>query len=167
MTKEKFNVGVNLDNTNKVELTSQGKKDLEEKLRILINDERPKIQEELSEARAQGDLSENAEYDAAKNKQAETEAEIARIEDILTRVKVVKTSKSINEINIGHIITYEKGSKKEKIIIVPDAEYDPLAEILKVGVGTIFAQAIIGKKVGDEIIIPAEKQFKVKILLIE
>ncbi len=169
MANEKFNVGINLDDTNKVDLTSQGKKDLEKKLRNLIDEQRPKVQEELAEARAQGDLSENAEYDSAKNKQAEIEMEIARIEDILTRAKIVRTSKSVNEVNIGHTVVYKKGSnsKENKIVIVPDAEYDPLTEIPKVGAGTILAQAILGKKVGDTVIIPAEKQYKITITLIK
>lgn len=163
MAKNDFNIGSNLDETNKVEITSQGKKDLENKLYTLINESRPNVQKELAEARAQGDLSENAEYDAAKNKQAEIEAEIARIEDILTRAKVIKASSSKNEVHLGSTVTYKKGSKEETVIIVPEAEFNPLAEIPRVGANAPFAQAIMGAKIGDEIVIPVANEYKIKI----
>lgn len=163
MAKNDFNIGSNLDESNKIELTSQGKKDLEEKLLHLINIERPQVQTELAEARAQGDLSENAEYDAAKNKQAEIEAEIAHIEDTLTRAKVIRTSSSNKEVHLGSTITYTKGSNEEVVMIVPEAEYDPLAEIIKVGANTPFAQSVMGAQVGDEVVIRGSKEYKIKI----
>lgn len=163
MSKNNFNIGSNLDETNKVEITSQGKKDLEEKLSELINEARPKVQKELAEARAQGDLSENAEYDAAKNKQAEIEAEISRIEDILTRSKIVKASSNKSEVHLGSTITYKKGSNEQTVIIVPEAEYDPLADIPKVGANAPFAQAVMGAKVGDEVNIPGQRDYKITI----
>ncbi len=166
MTKEKFDIGTNLDDSNKIELTSQGKKDKETRLRELIDIERPKVQVELAEARAQGDLSENAEYDAAKNRQAEIEAEIAEIEDILTRVKVIRTTFDSTNVHLGSTIIYKKGSKELEIMVVPEAEFDPLSEVVKVGANTVFAQSVMGAKVGDEIVIPAEKQYKIKILKI-
>ena len=164
MAKNNFNIGSNLDETNKVEITSKGKKDLEEKLSILINEERPKVQQELANARAQGDLSENAEYDAAKDKQAEIESEIARIEDILTRAKVIKASSNKTEVHLGSIVTYKKGSKEETVMIVPDAEFDPLAEIPKVGANAPFAQAVMGAKIGNEVVVSAAKDYKITIL---
>ncbi len=163
MANEKFNIGTNLDDSNKIELTSQGKKDLEHKLRELIDIERPKVQTELAEARAQGDLSENAEYDAAKDKQAEIEAEIARIEDVLARAKVIRTSHNSDEVRIGSEVTYKKGSESKTIIIVPEHEFDPFAPVAKVGANSLFAKAIMGAKVGEEILITTEKQYKVVI----
>lgn len=155
MSEEKFNIGVNLDDSNKIELTKEGKKGLEEKLRNLIDVERPNVQRELAESRAQGDLSENAEYDAAKNKQAEIEAEIARIEDMLVRAKIVKTVKNAKVVSLGSIITYrKKGTKSEKIIkIVPDAEYNPFSEIPKIGVDSIFVKSILGRKINEDVLI--------------
>ena len=167
MNSGKFNIGKNLDNTNRVELTSQGKKDLENKLRRLIDEERPKVQEELSEARAQGDLSENAEYDAAKNKQSEIEAEIARIEDVLTRVKIIRTAKTTDLVSLGSTITYKKGTKEKTVMIVPDAEYDPLGEVVKTGVNTPFAKSILGAKVGDKVSIHTDRPYKIEIVKIK
>lgn len=167
MAKEKFNIGVNLDNTNKVELTKQGKKDLEDRLRKLIDIDRPEVQHELAEARAQGDLSENAEYDAAKDKQAEIEAEILRIEDLLARSIVIKESKDDSTVHIGATITYMDGKEEKSISIVPAAdEFDPL-EDNKIASNTPFALAILGAKVGDKVRINIEKPYQVEIKKIE
>ncbi len=163
MSNEKFNIGTNLDDSNRIELTAQGKKDLEARLRILIDEERPNVQKELAEARAQGDLSENAEYDAAKDKQAEIEAEIAKIEDMLTRAKVIKASKNSNEVRTGSVVTYKKGSEEKTITVVPEHEFDPFSETPKIGTNSTFAKAIMGAKVGDEILITTDKQYKVVI----
>ncbi len=163
MANENFNIGTNLDTTNKVELTKKGKSDLEEKLRHLIDVDRPEVQKELAEARAQGDLSENAEYDAAKDKQAEIESEISRIEDLLARSVVIKESKDDTTVHIGAEITYSVKGKEDKIIIVPAAdEFDPLVEN-KVASNTPFAEAILGAKVGEERTVEVENRYKVVI----
>lgn len=167
MSKNNFNVGVNLDNENKVDLTAQGKKDLEDKLKELIEVVRPQVQKELAEARAQGDLSENAEYDAAKDRQAEVEAEIARIEDTLSRAKVIRKNTSTNSVHVGSTVTYSKNGETLKVLISPDVEFDPISEIPKIGVSTPFAQNVLDKNVGDEITIEADKKYKIKITKIE
>ncbi len=167
MSNEKFNIGTNLDNVNKVELTKQGKQDLEDKLRELIDVARPEVQKELAEARAQGDLSENAEYDAAKDKQAEIEAEISRIEDLLARSVVIKESKDDSTVHIGAEITYTDGKEEKVVTIVPAAdEFNPL-EDKKVASNTPFAMAVLGAKIGDEITIAVEKPYKVTIKKIQ
>ncbi len=167
MANENFNIGTNLDNSNKVELTKQGKLDLEHKLRELIDTARPEVQKELAEARAQGDLSENAEYDAAKDKQAEIEAEILRIEDLLARSVVIKESKDDSTVHIGATITYTDAGEEKSVLIVPAAdEFNPLEEN-KVASNTPFALAILGAKVGDEVLINVDKQYKVVIKKIQ
>ena len=166
MAKEKFNVGTNLDDSNKIELTSQGKKDLEAELRQLIDIARPEIQKELAEARAQGDLSENAEYDAARDKQAEIEAKIADIEDKLTRAKIIRINKNANEVGLGSTVTYKRGNSELTVMIVPESEYNPLSETIKIGANAPFAQAVMGASVGEVVVIPADTQYKVTILKI-
>lgn len=79
-------------------LTKEGIKDLQEELDNLINVIRPEVIEELKEARAQGDLSENADYDAARNRQAEVEGRIKEIESLLTKAKEIKEVKSKTEL---------------------------------------------------------------------
>ncbi len=163
MSNEKFNIGTNLDDSNRIELTAQGKKDLELRLRELIDVERPNVQQELAEARAQGDLSENAEYDAAKDKQAEIEAEIANIEDTLARARVIRVSKSSDEVIIGSTVTYTRGSEEKTVMIVPEHEFDPFSDTPKVGTNSPFAKAVLGAKVNDEILVTTDKQYKIVI----
>lgn len=161
------NIGTNLDDTNKVELTKKGKEDLEDKLRDLINIARPEVQKELAEARAQGDLSENAEYDAAKDKQAEIEAEIARIEGILTRAVVITNKGDDSTVHIGATVVYKDGNQELSMIIVPEAdEFNPLTEN-KVASNTPFASAVLGSRVGDEVVVHSDKPYKIKILKIQ
>jgi transcription elongation factor GreA len=72
-----------------VYLTEEGLQELEEELHHLKHTERPRVSEEIAEARAKGDLSENAEYDAAKEEQGKLEARINKLEDTLARARVV------------------------------------------------------------------------------
>ncbi len=148
----------------KLILTKEGLEKLENELNELKIVRRKEVAEKIKEARGQGDLSENAEYDAAKDKQAEIEAEIARIEDILTRAKIIRANNNKNEVHLGSTVTYKKGSNEETVVIVPEAEFDPLAEPIKVGANAPFATAIMGAKIGDEVTIPGLKNYKIKIL---
>lgn len=91
----------------KILLTKEGIKDLQEELDNLINIIRPAVIEELKEARAQGDLSENADYDAARNRQAEVEGRIKEIESLLTKAKEIKEVKSkTGIIKLGSKVTF-------------------------------------------------------------
>jgi transcription elongation factor GreA len=164
---EEKNVVRNLDKSNLIQMTKEGKKELEERLTYLINEERPKVQVELSEARAQGDLSENADYDAAKNKQAEVESEIATIEDKLSRAEVIANKKNSGEVRMGSKVTYKKGNKEVTVVIVPEAEFNPMADIAKVGSNAPIAIALMNAKVGDEVTIHAAATYKVTITKID
>ena len=146
----------------KVELTKEGKKELEIKLLDLINKHRPIIAAELKEARAQGDLSENADYDAAKNKQAELEAEISRIEDVLSRVEIIQERKT-KAVRVGSKIEYVRDGKTLKAQIVGPVEADPNDDIPKIGSDTPFAKAIMGLEEGQEAKVHTIKPFSVKI----
>jgi transcription elongation factor GreA len=150
----------------KVQLTKEGIKEREARLKVLIEELRPQVAEELKEARAQGDLSENADYDAAKNKQAEIEAEISEIEDILSRVELISERKT-KAVRTGSTVTYTRDGKKNTIKIVGKVEADPTADIPKVADDTPFAKAIIGAEEGEKIKIKAAKTYEVKINTIE
>ena len=84
--------------TEKIELTREGEAKLTQELRHLIDIDRPEVLEQLAAARAQGDLSENADYDAARNKQAEVEARIKEIENILANAKIIEDKKSVSKL---------------------------------------------------------------------
>jgi transcription elongation factor GreA len=150
----------------RVQLTREGKKDYETRLKHLVENERPVVAEELKEARAQGDLSENADYDAAKNKQAEIEAEIASIEDILSRVEILSERKT-KAIRIGTHFEYLRDGKKAEVIIVGPVESDPNEDVPKIGSDTPFARAVVGLEEGQTVRVLAAKQYEVKITKIK
>ena len=90
---------------NKIELTKEGEEKLNKEYRHLIDIDRPEVIEQLTVARAQGDLSENADYDAARNRQAEIEARIKEIENILANAKIIDgTSKSGKVVSLGSTV---------------------------------------------------------------
>ncbi|ASP28604.1 transcription elongation factor GreA [Spiroplasma corruscae] len=131
-------------------LTSEGREELEKELANLINVTRPQVIEELVEARAQGDLSENADYDAARNRQAEVEARIKEIETMLSKAKIIEKSNSKNkEIKVGSTVTFvnQKTKKEMTIKIVGVIEADPFE--LKVSNESPIAKAMLGKNVND------------------
>ena len=93
----------------KVVLTKAGKEELERELRELIDNTREEVKKQLAEARAQGDLSENADYDAARNRQAEVEGRINELENILSSAEIVdddsKPAKKTNRVALGSTVS--------------------------------------------------------------
>ncbi|WP_338988767.1 MULTISPECIES: transcription elongation factor GreA [unclassified Spiroplasma] len=150
-------------------LTKEGIKDLQEELDNLINVIRPEVIEELKEARAQGDLSENADYDAARNRQAEVEGRIKEIESLLTKAKEIKEVKSkTGIIKLGSTVTFTNLliNKKYELKIVGAVESNPFKNTISNE--SPIAKAIIGKKAGDLVEIKGiQEPYKVKILTVE
>ena len=129
-------------------LTSEGFLELEEELDNLKNVERPSVIEAIKEARAQGDLSENADYDAARNKQAEVEARIKEIEYMLQNAKIIEKTDD-HKVGLGSKVNilYVEDEEEETYYIVGSTEADPLEN--KISNESPIGQAIIGKKEGD------------------
>jgi transcription elongation factor GreA len=113
--------------------------------------ERPKIVEAIEEARAHGDLSENAEYHAAKERQGQVEAQIADLEDKVTRAQIIDpTSLSGNRVVFGATVTVlDDDDKPNKYQIVGQAESD--AKKGRISYDSPLGRALIGKSVGDEV----------------
>jgi transcription elongation factor GreA len=114
--------------------------------------ERPRIVQAISEARAHGDLSENAEYHSAKEAQSHNEGRIVELEDMLQRAEVIDVSKlSGSTIKFGATVTLvDEDTEQEKVFqIVGESEADVKAG--KVSVSSPTARALIGKKVGDTV----------------
>ncbi|MDE5545378.1 MAG: transcription elongation factor GreA, partial [Malacoplasma sp.] len=162
-------LGVNMA-SNKNLMTESGKKELEKELNHLINVRRPEIIKQIQEAREQGDLSENADYDAAKNVQAQVESRIKEIQDTLSNVKIIKEEKgstSGKAVTVGSTITikdYQDG-KSYTYKIVGAIESDPSQN--KISNECPLAKCVIGKKVNDEVNVKGiEEPYKVKILQI-
>lgn len=153
---------------NKIELTKEGAEKLEKELRRLIDIERPEVIEALQAARSQGDLSENADYDAARTKQAEIEGRIKEIENILANVKIIseKTTKSKGVV-LGSKVTIKDLSDDsvETYTIVGTVEANPLKGLIS-NVSPL-GRAVIDKNEGDIVSVHANKEYKVEILKIE
>ena len=103
-------------------LTQEGKEKLEEELHYLETEKRVEIGERIRVAREFGDISENSEYDDAKNEQGMMEARIAEITRILGEATVVSTPKRSSKVNIGSRVTVEMGGKERVFTIVGAAE---------------------------------------------
>ena len=116
-----------------------------------LREERPKIVDAIEEARAHGDLSENAEYHAAKERQGQVEAQIAEIEDKVTRAQIIDPkSLSGDKIIFGATVTLlDEDDKPVKYQIVGQTEAD--ANKGRISYNSPMARALIGKQVGDEI----------------
>ena len=153
---------------NKIELTKEGAEKLEKELRHLIDIERPEVIEALQAARSQGDLSENADYDAARNRQAEIEGRIKEIENILANVKIIseKTTKSKGVV-LGSKVTIKDLSDDtvETYTIVGTVEANPLKGLIS-NVSPL-GRAVVDKNIGDIVSVHANKEYKVEILNIE
>ena len=142
-------------------LTSQGLKDLEERLEHLKSVTRKEIAEKIKVALSFGDLSENSEYDEAKNEQGIVEAEIAEIEATL---KVVDEDElSTEHVNIGNTVVIEDESgKKIKFFLVGSKEVDMKA--MKISDESPIGKACIGRKLGEEVSVEAPagvKKYKI------
>ena len=133
-------------------LTYAGLKALEEELENLKVVKRKEVAAKIKEAREQGDLSENAEYDAAKDEQRDIEARIEEIEKILKNAEVVVEDEvDFDKINIGcSVLVYDKEfDEKIQFKIVGSTEANSLQG--KISNESPVGQALLGKKVGDEI----------------
>ncbi|MBI4618894.1 MAG: transcription elongation factor GreA [Desulfobacterales bacterium] len=134
----------------KVPMTREGHKSLIEELRRLKTKERPKIINEIAIAREHGDLSENAEYDAAKEKQSFIEGRIREIEDKLSRAEVIDANENdTNRVVFGTVVHLrdENDGNELKYQIVGADEADPRQR--KISVHSPIARALIGKEVGE------------------
>ncbi len=133
-------------------MTAAGYAALEAELRRLTAVERPRIIQAISEARSHGDLSENAEYHAAKEQQGLNEARIAEIEEKLGRAEIIDLSKvSGDTVKFGATVTLldEDTEEKRSYQIVGEMESDVKAG--RISIGSPMARALIGKRVGDSV----------------
>ena len=136
----------------KIPMTVAGFKALEEELRERQQEARPRIIQAIAEARAHGDLSENAEYHSAKEQQSLNEGRIAELEDKISRAEVIDVSKlSGSTIKFGATVKLiDDDTEEEKTYqIVGDSEAD--VKDGKVSISSPIARALIGKKTGDSI----------------
>ena len=135
----------------KIYLTQEGLQQLKEELDELINVKRPENIQAIKEARALGDLSENADYDAAKNDQAEIEGRIKKIEKMLENVSIIEKT-SYDKVGLGCTVSIkyvddDDDDEVDEYKIVGSQEADPFMS--KISNESPIAKAILNKKVGD------------------
>ncbi|MGJ8531389.1 MAG: transcription elongation factor GreA [Alphaproteobacteria bacterium] len=140
----------------KIPMTAGGNAALQEEFRQRTQEGRPRIIAAISEARAHGDLSENAEYHAAKEAQSHNEGRIAELEDQLARAEIIDISKlSGDTVKFGATVKLADEDTDEEITyqVVGDAESDVKAG--KISISSPISRALIGKSVGDSIEVSA------------
>lgn len=135
------------------QITDQGKKELEAEL-VVLKGQRAGIADKISDARDFGDLSENAEYDAAREAQGLLESRVAEIEDILLNADIIKGG-SRTKVALGSTVELKIGTKTFKYRIVGPVEADPLAG--KISNESPMGEALFGKKVGENAIMKTPK----------
>lgn len=138
-------------------ITPEGLEKMRSELHNLKAYERPKISKEIGEARELGDLSENFEYHAAKDRQGLVEAKIRDLEDKVARAQVIDPKKLGGErVVFGATVTIEdidSGDRKSYQIL---GEYEADLDQNRINVNSPLARALIGKEVGDEVKVPSK-----------
>ncbi|MCV3242987.1 transcription elongation factor GreA [Mesorhizobium sp. ZC-5] len=137
---------------NKVPMTAGGFQSLKEELRWRQQEERPRIIEAISEARSHGDLSENAEYHAAKEAQSLNEGRVNELEDLVARAEIIDVSKlSGDKVKFGAtVVVVDEDTEEERTYqIVGDQEADVKSG--RISISSPIARALIGKEVGETI----------------
>jgi transcription elongation factor GreA len=135
--------------TEMIPFTQEGFDRLTGELKNLKSVERPSVIADIAEARAHGDLSENAEYHAAKEKQGFIEARIARLEDELSRAEVIVYNTTPDQVRFGALVTLEneENGQTKKYRIVGELEAD--VEAGKISTSSPIARALMGKRLDD------------------
>ena len=155
-----------LNEEEKIKITENGLAELKAEYEELTTVKRPENVQAIKEARALGDLSENAEYDAARNEQAVIEARITELEKIFERVEVIREDEvSTDCVSIGTNVKLEfvDDGESEVYSIVGTTEADPFEN--KISNESPIAKAILGKKVGDVVTVNTDSaNYDVKVL---
>jgi len=134
----------------RVPMTIEGFKTLESELQRLKSEERPRIIQQIAEARAHGDLSENAEYHAAKEAQGLNEARVAELEDRIGRADVIDTSKlSGKTVKFGATVTLVDEDTEEKVKYRIVGDFEANVREGKISISSPIARALIGKVKND------------------
>ena len=133
-------------------LTAEGYKKLKDELDHMRSVERPAISAAIAEARDKGDLSENAEYDAAREAQGLLEMRIAKLEDTIANARVIDESKiDKSKVQILSKVTLLNHNNNKQMVYTIVAEHEANLREGKISIKTPIAQGLLNKKVGDEV----------------
>ncbi|OGM18782.1 transcription elongation factor GreA [Candidatus Woesebacteria bacterium RIFCSPHIGHO2_01_FULL_38_10] len=136
----------------KIQITKEGLEELKKELEELKNVKRPELVERLSDARTQGDLTENSDYHSAKNDLEFLDGRISEIEYVFRNAQVVASS-SKNAVSVGTKVTLRTGRKEHVFYIVGEWEADPAGK--KISHTSPLGKALIGKKIGEKVEVEA------------
>ncbi len=140
---------------NKIQLTKQGHQDLQDELDRLLNEKLPDVVKRISVARDKGDLSENTEYQNAKEEKDIYDARVAEIEDVLKRAEVVGKTRSRTKVGIGSKVVVHIKGNKTKMDFELVGEFEGNAESGKISTVSPIGEALVDKKEGDEVVVEA------------
>ena len=133
-------------------VTKEGLKKLQDELDNLQNVERPKISKAIGEAIEKGDISENAEYDAAKDAQGLLEAKIAQLQDVISNCRIIDESQiDTSKVQILNKVTIKNIKTKATMTYTLVSESEADFKAGKLSITTPIAKALIGKKLGDKV----------------
>ena len=156
------------ENTNRTVVSAEGLRQMEEKLKYMTTVRRAEVAEHLNIARGFGDLSENAEYDEAKDEQAKLEADIMELEAALRNVIVIDGEISTDAVNVGTTVKvlYLDEGEEEEFTIVGARESDPMNN--KISNESPIGVALLGHKTGETVSVEApDGAYDLKILEIK
>ncbi|GAA0457224.1 transcription elongation factor GreA [Alkalibacillus silvisoli] len=146
-------------------MTEEGKQKIEEELEELKTVRRPEVVERIKVARGFGDLSENSEYDAAKDEQAFVESRISQLENMIRYAVIIENDEENTEVvQLGKTVVFEElpDGDEEEYQIVGSAEADPFEG--RISNDSPMAQSLIGKVIGDQVMVQTPGgEFEVKI----
>ena len=146
---------------NKVPMTEAGYQNLQDELKKLVNKERPAIIAEITEARGHGDLSENAEYQYAKEQQSLIESKISELETTIVQAEIIDISKlSGKEIMFGATVKIKDNKTGEQSTYQIVGEYESDIENKKISINSPMARGLIGKSENDVVEINSPKGIK-------
>ncbi|MCM3002584.1 transcription elongation factor GreA [Priestia koreensis] len=150
-------------------MTKEGKEKLEQELEYLKSVKRKEVVERIKTARGFGDLSENSEYDAAKDEQAFVEARIATLENMIRNAKIIEEdAENSSVVSLGKSVTFVElpDGDEETYTIVGSAEADPFEG--KISNDSPIAKSLMGKQIGDEVVVQTPGgEMSVKIVTIK
>ena len=151
---------------NNIFITEEGLNELKREYEELVHVTREEVKEDLRAARAQGDLSENADYDAARNRQAQVEARISELDYQIKNAQIISEKRKDSVVRIGSMVEIKELDTNEvhSFRIVGSVEADPLNGLLSNM--TPLAEAIMDHKVNDVVEVKVDLPYQVKILKI-
>jgi transcription elongation factor GreA len=146
----------------KVFLTPEGSDKLKKEYEHLVNVKRKEVAARIGKAREYGDISENSEYDTAREEQSFVEGRIIELEDILRNSQMIDSGKKSNEVQVGSKVSVEVDGDEDEFVIVSSVEADPMQG--KISNESPVGKALLGAKVGDVVTVSSTIKSTYKIL---